>query len=127
VTSTIYHFGFDKFEARIVGYAYGSINNFVSEKLPYAVEIKPNPENANFEIKSFPDDFIQLAKWQKQLDESKPVTERVGVGGHLIAYMLQRFKREGDYEVLLTVKPCYEFPDSRFGYLEDSAKLPSKK
>jgi hypothetical protein len=125
-TSTLYHFGFDRIESRFVGFAYRSTNDFASERLPYAIGIKPNPGNPDLEIKSFPDDFIRLAQLQKQLDDTKPAAERVGVGGHLIAYMLQRVDTNGlRHEIQTTIRRCYEFPDYSAAYVKACSKLPA--
>jgi len=126
-SSTIYHLGFDRAENRFVGFAYRSTDDFVSERLEYGTRTKPNPENAdNFELTTFPEDFIELAESQKLEDESKPVSERVGVGGSVIAYRLWRQELEGGQILVNTlIWKCYEFSDTAKAYQTACANLPA--
>ncbi len=126
-SSTIYHLGFDRAENRFVGYAYRSTDDFISEKLEYGTRTKPNPENAdNFELTNFPKDFIELAESQKLEDESKPISERVGVGGSVIAYRLWRQELEdGQILVNTLIWKCHEFSDAAKAYQMACANLPA--
>ena len=126
-SSTIYHFGFNRTENRFVGFGYRSTNDFISERLEYGTLIKPNPENLdNFELTNFPEDFIELAESQKLEDESKPVSERVGVGGSVIAYRLLRQELEdGQILVNTLIWKCHEFSDAAKAYQMACANLPA--
>jgi len=128
-TSTVYHFGFNEDEGRFVGFAYRSANKFVSERLPYAIGLKPDPEygpEEAVELNAFPADFISVAQRQKTRDEAKPINERVGVGGKLIAYYLNRFEdQDGALRVRTSMHECYDFPDYGRAYALACDALPS--
>ena len=126
-TSTIYHFGFDERENRFIGFAYRSSSDFISETLPYGTLIKPNPNGAiPIEVERLPDDFVGIACQQKALDDSAPSGERVGIGGELFAYALQRETRQdGKSEVVTTIARCHTFDDYEPAYQCACDKLPA--
>ena len=124
--STIYHLGFDQQSACFFGFAYRSTDNFVSEPLAYGMRLKPDPEDTSIQqISTFPDDFIPIAELQKKKDELKPVNDRVGIGGRLISYMMQRIDiGDGKHRVKISISDFYNFQDAQAAYLLASSKLP---
>lgn len=86
ITSTIYHFGYDDYEKRFRVYAYRSVHDFQSEELCLGFGVKPQVEFTQSEnpIK----DFIDLITLQREDDLSKPVKERIGIGGDIHVYAL---------------------------------------
>jgi hypothetical protein len=83
LTVTIYHFGYSARERRYVGNAYRSENSFRSERLPYALGVKPFvPVTPNDDI-HFPDFLIDILLEQQRHDSLLPITERVGIGGEI--------------------------------------------
>jgi hypothetical protein len=84
LTVTIYQFGYSEVEQCFKGYAYRSTNNFTSESLPYnAIGIKPGVPfdfSGNLRV---PDDFVKLMKDQRRAEESKPIHQRVYIGGEM--------------------------------------------
>jgi hypothetical protein len=96
--STIYHFAYDRNERRVRTYVYRSTKNFVSEELPYGSALKPYVDMGDHAINVFPDDYLPVIEAQKAADLRKPLAERVGVGGHMVAYSLRAHPKEGDEE-----------------------------
>ena len=125
LTSTVYHFGFDHNADRFIGFAYRSTADFVSEELKYGSGIKPHPEDiSSLEINAIPADLISIVHAQKLRDDSLPVQERVGIGGHLILYLMQRVERDdGSYSVTTEINRFFEFPDYEEAYLQACLNL----
>ena len=122
--NTIYHFGFDEDAGHFIGFAYRSAEDFVSEELEYGVWIHPALGDGSGEIESVPDSLISIAKEQKLRDNSLPAQDRVGLGGHLISYLMQRFERDdGSYGVGTEISRCHEFPDYEEAYLQACLNL----
>ena len=110
-TGTIYHFGYDRDFDRFEGFAYRSSNNFESEPLAHNIYTKP-PMAGQFSITSFPDDFVETCRGQKMEQDKLPADKRVHIGGHVIAYTLQRNSREGQpTTTFTTVQTAFEFED----------------
>jgi hypothetical protein len=126
-SSTVYHLGFDRAENRFVGFAYRSTDDFVSERIEYGTRIKPDLDSIdNFEPANFPEGFIEIAESQKLQDDSKPVSERVGVGGSVIAYRLWRQElQDGQITVNTLIWKCHEFSDAAEAYQMARANLPA--
>jgi hypothetical protein len=83
LTATIYHFGYSAQEHRYAGYAYRSEHSFRSERLQYALGLKPVvPVAPNDDIR-FPDFLIDIVLKQQCEDRLRPITERVGIGGEI--------------------------------------------
>ncbi|MCZ4348039.1 hypothetical protein [Devosia neptuniae] len=97
-STTLYHFGYDRVERRMRVFVYRSSSNFQSEELAYGYAVKPPIDASSFEIRSFPDDYLPIIEAQKAADEALPVEERVGVGGHMLAYTLRAFLQENGTE-----------------------------
>jgi len=94
LSSTIYHFGFLEEENRFVGYVYRSAKEYASEQLPYSVGFKP-PDGIQQEVvlkdvldKGLPKGFVDLMKRQKEIDDAKPIQERLGIGGEVYFMVL---------------------------------------
>jgi hypothetical protein len=110
-TSTIYHLGFDHREGRFVGYAYRSASNFKSERLEYGTRTKPGYVGP-LPLTGFPDDFVKVCRAQRVEQDALPPEERVFIGGHVIAYMLQVYRAEGSpAAVTTTITRPFEFED----------------
>ena len=115
-TGTIYHFGYDPDKDRFEGFAYRSSNGFESERLEQDIYIKP-PFAGQFSLIGFPDDFVETCRGQKIEQDKLPADKRVHIGGHVIAYTLQRNKREGQpTTTYATVQTAFEFEDIRDMY-----------
>jgi hypothetical protein len=86
-TVTVYHFGFSEEESLIHSYAYRSTNNFRSEPfLQYGLGVKPEcqvPER--YEL---PKDIRKMMDEQRAIQSSRPVQERVYIGGEIQIYHL---------------------------------------
>lgn len=126
ISGTIYHIGYDEELERFVGYIYRSTDDFKSEEMQYGYHYKPHPETALHPISVFPTDFISIAKIQKSKDESKPISERVGIGGHLIAYTMRKENQDdGSYQINTHIHRCHEFDDFPRSYEKAVSKLPN--
>ena len=108
-TTTIYHFGFSVRDKRLLSVAYRSTDGFEVDELQYGLAVKP-PDGIDLqeawsicEDKGLPDGFIELMKMQKALDDTRPTSERVGIGGE-IQYLLVTPK---DY----SLRTCHRFGD----------------
>jgi hypothetical protein len=86
-TTTVYHFGFSE-EGSIHSFAYRSVNDFVSETLPYGIGIKP--ECNSVENLEFPKDIKRIMNEQRAIQLSRPESERVYVGGKIQIHHLTK-------------------------------------
>lgn len=106
MTTTVYHFGFSTETALIHSYAYRSRNNFVSERLPYGLGVKPEcqvPDDCQF-----PAGVKSLMQQQRSIQDSLPKEERIYIGGKIIihhltemgfqVYVLDQFDDYHDHE-----------------------------
>ncbi|MFN4328546.1 MAG: hypothetical protein ACK4FF_06700 [Limnobacter sp.] len=112
-TSTVYHFGFSQQENQYLGYAYRSANEFTSERLPYAMGIKPPIQDV--QIETLPD-FIDTMQRQRNIEDSKSSGERLYIGGEIQLAVLENrcmslatVHRWEDYEEMYTTM-CRQFP-----------------
>ncbi|MEK6663215.1 MAG: hypothetical protein AABY73_05035 [Pseudomonadota bacterium] len=83
ITTTLYHFGYSKIEARYVGYAYRSTANFQSERLQYALGFKPQVRVEAPENIEFPRFMIEIILEQQRQDLLLPIDQQVGIGGEI--------------------------------------------
>ena len=83
ITTTIYHFGYSKSDAQYVGYAYRSTKQFQSERLPYALGLKPYVPVAPTDDIEFPKFLIDIVVRQQIADRSLPVQQQLGIGGEI--------------------------------------------
>ena len=88
ITTTLYHFGYSKAEAKYVGYAYRSTADFQSEKLQYALGFKPQIRIAACENIEFPKFLIDIILEQQHQDRRLPIEQQVGIGGEIEFAML---------------------------------------
>jgi hypothetical protein len=117
LTSTIYHLGFGEREDRFVGFAYRSTADFESEPLDYGTRIKPRYD-APRELRAFPHDFVEMCRDQRSIQDRLPPDERIFIGGHIVAYMLQVQRVEGHpASVLTTITRPFEFEDFEQAYM----------
>lgn len=123
MTSTIYHLGFDDREDRFVGFAYRSVADFECEQLEYGVRTKPGYVGT-LPLSGFPDDFVEVCRAQRVEQEALPLSERVFIGGHVIAYMMQVQRIEGrPASVVTTITRPFEFEDFERTYFDCTAGL----
>jgi hypothetical protein len=123
LASTIYHLGFDEREDRFVGFAYRSTADFASERLDYGVRTKPGYAG-ELPMERFPDDFVEVCRAQRAEQDRLPPDERVFIGGHVVAYMMQVERTEGRSPlVVTTVTRPFEFEDLDSVYYECTASL----
>jgi hypothetical protein len=114
--ATIYHFGFSPSEERIKGFAFRSTNNFSLEELNDGIGIKPHDDEiikyiSSMRLDNGLDDFINIMKLQKERDEKKNSQERLGIGGSI-----HMFRLDKNYQFLWE---CYNFDD----YCETYSKM----
>ena len=83
LTATIYLFGYSTAEQRYVGYAHRSESCFSQERLSYGLGMRPPVQISIPDDLRFPDFMVQIALLQQQLDNSCPLSERLGIGGEL--------------------------------------------
>ena len=83
ITTTLYHFGYSRTEGRYVGYAYRSTSNFQSERLQYALGLKPQVPVAPTDNIQFPGFLIDIVVQQQRYDRSLPADQQVGIGGEI--------------------------------------------
>ncbi len=105
VTATIYHFGFSEITGLIHSFAYRSTNNFRSERLPYAVGVKPEcavPENC-----SLPHDLRRMMDDQRAVQAGQPKEKRVHIGGEIQIHHLLRIESRACFQVYT----LYRFED----------------
>jgi hypothetical protein len=87
LTTTVYHVGYSEQESRYVGFAYRSTDSFASERLEYGLRVKPPVEASH--PQNFPDDFVAIMKRQKEIDDQKPMSQRVHIGGEIHMLLMQ--------------------------------------
>ncbi|MHA6964003.1 hypothetical protein [Zobellella denitrificans] len=84
-TTTVYQFGISEETKGVVGFAYRSTNNFMSEEVGYGTGVKP-------ECDILEGNLIELLpvmmKQQRLIQNSAPKNERVYIGGEIIAFHL---------------------------------------
>jgi hypothetical protein len=92
VTTTVYHFGFSEEEDVIHSYAYRSVNNFRSEALPYNLYVKPECEIP--QRYQLPMDIKAMMDSQRDIQATRPKSERVYIGGQIQIHHLMRERFE---------------------------------
>ena len=84
-TTTVYQFGISEETEGVVGFAYRSTNNFMSEEIGYGTVVKPECDVLEGDlIESLP----KMMKQQRLFQNSAPKNERVYIGGEIIAHHL---------------------------------------
>lgn len=113
-STTIYHFGYDPDALRYRGYAYRSEQEFNSEELPFGFGIKPQTQ---FEPSDNPlEDFIRLVAIQREEDSSRPISERIGIGGDIHVLFLE--------PGAITMRKVHRFDDYNSLYDDMCTRLP---
>ena len=111
-SSTIYHFGVNKANNKIVGFAYRSKNSYESERLIYSMGIKPSFEDLAQQAtdllaqKGIIPMIVTIITRLKEMDEKLELKQQVGIGGeiHFVvldkygAFSVQTIHRFSDYE-----------------------------
>jgi hypothetical protein len=83
ITTTLYHFGYSKAETKYVGFAYRSTNGFQSERLQYALGVKPPVRVESSDNIEFPGFMIDIVLNQQREDQQLPLEQQVGIGGEI--------------------------------------------
>ncbi|MGU5697492.1 hypothetical protein ACV1D9_09970 [Aeromonas allosaccharophila] len=81
-TTTVYQFGFCQDSKKMIGIAYRSTNNFISEVRPYGLAAKPECTFPNGEY-SIPSVFSEMMSEQRTIQAQKPKHERIYIGGKI--------------------------------------------
>jgi len=86
ITTTVYHFGLSEDDGRMCGFAYRSTDDFSSEQLDYGWRFKPEctvPDGDDIGA------IIEaMMREQRQIQETRPLNERVFIGGEAILHHL---------------------------------------
>lgn len=114
-TTTLYHFGYSDQQQCYVGYAYRSANNWVSEKLPFALGVKPPVPVPPTNDIQFPQFLVDVMLEQRRADQLLPHSERVGIGGE-VSFVVMR-----DHSI--TVTPVHRFESYETEFQQMVAKL----
>jgi len=123
MTSTIYHLGFDEQEDRFVGFAYRSAADFESERLDSGIRTKPGYAGS-LPLTGFPDDFVEVCRAQRIEQDELPAADRVFIGGHIIAYMMQVHRTDGRRpSIATTITRPFEFEDFEKVYYDCTTSL----
>ncbi len=91
-TTTIYTFGLSKVDGRFTGFAYRSTADFEAEQLPTGMAIKPATALEEAKVADSLEALIGVARKQQEHDRGLPRMERVGIGGELWLYILEKSK-----------------------------------
>lgn len=116
LTSTIYHFGLDKLNNEIVGYAYRSKNYFESESLIHSLGIKPDYKEVTQIITEIISQngikrgMISLITKLKEHDDKLDLDQKLGIGGEIHfailntnrQYCVETIHQFSDYEQIFT-------------------------
>jgi len=87
VTTTVYQFGWSDEDARMCGFAYRSTDNFLSEPLEYGWRLKPECSIPGGDVTAA---IIEtMMREQRQIQETRPLSERVFIGGEAILHHIQ--------------------------------------
>lgn len=87
-TTTIYQIGVSEDDEEILSYAYRSENNFESEPIPHGTRMKPEcqvPSNV-----SLMEALQPMMEEQRRIQEQKPRSERLYIGGQCILMHLTK-------------------------------------
>ncbi|MHA1148948.1 MAG: hypothetical protein ACTSR8_11980 [Promethearchaeota archaeon] len=109
-SSTIYHFGVDAKDKRMVAYAYRSKNLYKSEELIYGLGIKPDYENViqialeSIKKEGLINGSVEIIKYLKNIDDNLDLESRLGIGGEIHSVLLSK---EGKY----SIETIYRFSD----------------
>ena len=87
-TATVYHLGRSEASGQYAGYAYRSINGFVSENLEYGFRIKPAPK-FEFDAPNDLPEWIDLAVKTREEQDRQEDDDCVRIGGALNLTVLQ--------------------------------------
>lgn len=84
-TTTVYQFGISEETGNIVSFAYRSTNNFISEKIGYGTGVKPECDVLEGDLLEL---IPQMMEQQRSIQDSTPKSERIYIGGEIIAFHL---------------------------------------
>jgi hypothetical protein len=102
-TATAYLFGFDPVAGRFFGWVFRSTSDFALER--YDTHSRMKPEIPLEDLPTFKgvEDFATVVAVQKQLDESAPAEDRIGIGGDVILTELT--------PRAISIRRIHRFPD----------------
>lgn len=87
-TATVYQFGWSEYQQKFLGFAYRSENHFESEPLEIGTAMKPAINNPDSYFGADPLPPLEtLMDIQQSEDRSKPLTDRIGIGGDKLQYV----------------------------------------
>jgi hypothetical protein len=122
-TSTVYHFGYSFTDKLHKGYAYRSVNGFISEPLQYGFLFKPatsySMPEGEIDYQTGIAELVKATLQQKEEQDSLPRDKRVFIGGEIQFAILQ----EGN----ISMGTCYQFPDWNETYSEMCEQLAINK
>ena len=126
LSTTIYHFGFDRTRERFIGFRYRSAGGFRSKRLPYGISTYPfvNRELERNTDAKFPSDFIRHALLQKQqlAREREPLA-----GGHLVAFRMEAASERDRAELITNITVCHEFSEDQAMLARLATPLPRSR
>jgi len=109
ISSTIYHFGFNSITNEMEGYALRCNDNYIPQKMGDGIGVRPQEgiidkiNNNEISVSNHVELFIEFIKSQKLYDDNLPIAEKVGIGGEIQMFVLQK---EGHY-----FRTIYRFED----------------
>lgn len=89
-TTTIYTFGLSEEEGEFKAYAYRSTAQFQPEQLPHGLVMKPQTTMQDLEAVDSLEAFVALTRKQQTQDRESPREKRIGIGGDLWMYLLEK-------------------------------------
>ncbi len=84
ITATIYHFAMIGDECEV--YAFRSTGNFVCERLPHGIALKP--AERDLVVDEIPGDLVRAVFEQQRRDRQLPGVEQLHIGGEVFLYRL---------------------------------------
>ena len=121
ITGTVYCYGWSEEKEVFVGFAYRSINDFVSEEMHYGTALKPPPNSGEVPEINGLTDFLSVLIEQKREDRERPRMERVGIGGDVIMTLMSR---TDDGFTVIEQRPFFRFEDFDLDWDAILARLP---
>lgn len=89
-TTTVYHIGFSSEDGTIKTFVYRSVNNFASETIGYGTAVKPECDLV--ESENIIDAITQMMNQQKAIQDTKPASERLYIGGEIQVIIIEKDK-----------------------------------
>lgn len=90
MTTTVYHFGISEGGGDVVAYAYRSTNDFISEKVPVGIGVKPACTIPDYDLGCLLAQVEAMMNEQRRLEELQPPSQRLHIGGEAHAIHLTK-------------------------------------